>query len=59
MNIPLVGEVYQGLRTSRDWYDRKREGIGDEFADLFFDVVNGLSHGAIHRLIDEIGNRCP
>lgn len=57
MNIRLVDEVYQDLRTSRDWYDKKREGLGDEFVDLFFDVVNGLSHGAMHCSIDETGYR--
>ena len=57
MNIRLVDEVYHDLRTSRDWYDKKRDGLGDEFVELFFDVVRGLPHGAMHSSIDETGYR--
>lgn len=57
MNIRLVDEVYQDLRASRDWYDKKRDGLGDEFIDLFFDVVDGLSRGAMHSSRDETGYR--
>ena len=57
MNIRLVDEVYQDLRTSRDWYDKKRDRLGDEFVDLFFDTVNGLLHGAMHCSVDETGYR--
>lgn len=57
MNIRLVDEVYQDLRTSRDWYDKKRDGLGDEFVELFFDIVRGLPHGAMHCSIDETGYR--
>lgn len=37
--------------------EKKCQGLGDEFVDLFFDVVNGLSQGAIHSSIDETGYR--
>lgn len=57
MKIRLVDEVYGDLRMSRDWYERKLEGLGDEFVELFFDVVSGLSHGAMHCAIDETGYR--
>lgn len=57
MNIRLVDEVYQDLRTSRDWYDKKRNGLGDEFVDLFFDTVNSLLHTAMHCSIDVTGYR--
>jgi hypothetical protein len=57
MNLRLVGEVYDDLRTSRDWYDRKRDGLGDEFLELFFEVVNGLPHCAVHSSVDETGYR--
>lgn len=57
MNIRLVDEVYDDLRTSRDWYDKKRDGLGDEFVELFFDVVNGLRHCTVHTSVDETGYR--
>lgn len=57
MNIRLVDEVYDDLRTSRDWYDRKRDGLGEEFVELFFDVVNGLPHRTVHSSADETGYR--
>ncbi len=57
MNIRLVDDVYDDLRTSRDWYDRKRDGLGEEFVELFFDVVNGLQHCTMHSSVDETGYR--
>jgi hypothetical protein len=57
MNIRLVDEVYDDLRTSRAWYDKKRDGLGDEFVKLFFDVVNGLRHCTVHTSVDETGYR--
>lgn len=57
MNIRLVDEVYDDLRTSRDWYDKKRDGLGDEFVELFFDVVNGFRHCTVHTSVDETGYR--
>jgi hypothetical protein len=57
MKIRIVDEVYQDLRASRDWYDQKRGGLGDEFVDLFFDVVNGLSDGPLQCPVDETGYR--
>ena len=57
MNIRLVDEVYDDLRTSRDWYDGKRKGLGEEFVELFFEVVNGLLHCTVHSSVDETGYR--
>ena len=57
MNIRLVDEVYQDLRASRDWYDQKRAGLGGEFVDLFFEVLNGLSAAPMHCPIDVSGYR--
>jgi hypothetical protein len=57
MNIRLVDEVYDDLRSSRDWYHRKRGGLGDEFVELFFDVVIGLRHCTLHSSVDETGYR--
>ena len=57
MNIRLVDEVYHDLRTSRDWYDRKSDGLGEEFVELFFDVVNSLPHCTVHSSVDETGYR--
>lgn len=57
MNIRLVDEVFDDLRTSRDWYDRKRDGLGEEFVELFFEVANGLPHCTLHSSIDETGYR--
>ena len=57
MNIRLVDEVYDDLCTSRDWYEKKRDGLGVEFVKLFFDVVNGLRHCTVHTSVDETGYR--
>lgn len=57
MNIRLLDEVYDDLRTSRDWYDGKRDGLGNEFVEVFFDVVSGLPHCATGCPIDETGYR--
>ena len=57
MNIRLVDEVYDDLRMSRDWYDSKRDGLGEEFVELFFDVVNGLPHLTGRSAVDETGYR--
>ncbi len=57
MNIRLVDEVYDDLRTSRDWYDRKRDGLGEEFVELFFDVANCFPHCTVHSPVDETGYR--
>ena len=53
-NDGLVDEVYHDLRESREWYEKKRDGLGDEFVDLFFDAVNDLTHGT-HVSKDETG----
>ena len=53
MNIRLVEEVYDDLRASRIWYDRKRDGLGVEFVELFFDVVNSLPNCTVHSAADE------
>ncbi len=57
MKTRLVAEVYDDLRTARDWYDEKCDGLGDEFVELFFTVANGLQAGAMHCSIDETGYR--
>lgn len=57
MNIRLVDEVYDDLLASRDWYDKKRDGLGDEFVQVFFDIVNALTHCETHFSIDETGYR--
>ena len=39
MNVRLVDDVYLDLRSARDWCDEKRDGLGDEFGDLFFAIA--------------------
>ena len=57
MNVRLVDDVYLDLRSARDWYDGKRDGLGDEFADLFFCIARGLLDVSPHHSIDETGYR--
>lgn len=57
MNVRLVDDVYIDLRFARDWYDEKREGLGDEFADLFFTIARGLPSVSMHHSIDKTGYR--
>lgn len=57
MKVRLVDEVYDDLRTLRDWYDKKRDGLGGEFVEVFFEPVNALPHRATHSPIDETGFR--
>ena len=57
MNVRLVDEVCLDLRSARDWYDEKRDGLGDEFSDLFFAIASDLPNVALHHPIDETGYR--
>lgn len=57
MNVRLVDDVYLDLRSARDWYDKKRDGLGDEFADLFFTIARGLPNVSLHHSVDETGYR--
>ena len=57
MTVRLVDEVYDDLRTSRDWNDKKRYGLGCEYAEVFFDDVNALPRSATHSAVDETGDR--
>lgn len=57
MNVRLVDDVYLDLRSARDWYDEKRDGLGDEFADLFLTIAKGLPNVSLHHSIDETGYR--
>lgn len=57
MNIRLVEEVYDDLSASRIWYNTKRAGLGEEFIELFFEVVNSLPHCTVHFSVDETGYR--
>ena len=57
MNVRLVDDVYLDMRSARDWYEEKRDGLGDEFVDLFFTIARGLPNVSLHRSIDETGYR--
>ena len=57
MNVRIVDDVYLDLRSARDWYDEKRDGLGNEFADLFFTIAKGLPNASLHHSIDETGCR--
>jgi hypothetical protein len=57
MTVTLVDDVYLDLRSARDWYDAKSVGLGDEFADLFFSIAQGLPGVSAHHAIDETGYR--
>jgi hypothetical protein len=57
MNVRLVDDVYLDLRSARDWYEEKRDGLGDEFVDLFFAVARSLPNILLHCSIDETGYR--
>ncbi len=57
MNVRLVDDVCLDLRSARDWYDEKREGLGDEFVDLFFTIARGLPNVSLHHSVDETGYR--
>jgi toxin ParE1/3/4 len=44
MNLPVVlrPEVEQDLRSARDWYDVRLEGLGDEFLTQVYDLFDRL-----------------
>ncbi|MCC7336949.1 MAG: hypothetical protein IT422_17805 [Pirellulaceae bacterium] len=52
MNVRLLDEVYLDLRSARDWYNAKRFGLGDEFAELFFRIAGDLPCVSQHHSID-------
>ncbi len=45
MSLPLVfrPEAEQDLISARDWYDRQRAGLGDEFTAQFADLLLRLA----------------
>lgn len=57
MKLRLVDEVYSDLQSAREWYEEKRQGLGDEFIDLFFKIARDLPNAALHCAIDETGYR--
>jgi toxin ParE1/3/4 len=44
MSLPIVlrPEVEQDLRFARDWYEARREGLGDEFSTQVSQMFNTL-----------------
>ena len=47
MSLPIVlrPEVEQDLRSARDWYDVRRDGLGDEFSmqvSQMFDTIGKM-----------------
>jgi hypothetical protein len=57
MHLLIVDEVYEDLRSARDWYAEKREGLGYEFVKLFYDTVKKLLESSLYSPIDETGYR--
>ncbi len=57
MNVRLVDDVYLDLRSARNWYDHKRDGLGDEFTELFFNIARGLPKVSLHHSADATGYR--
>lgn len=55
MNVRLVDDVYLYLRSARDWYEEKRDGLGNEFVDLFFAIAKDLPNVALHSSVDRPG----
>ncbi len=57
MNVRFVDDVYLDLRSARDWYDGKLDGLGGEFVELFFTIARSLPTVSLHHSIDETGYR--
>jgi toxin ParE1/3/4 len=45
MSVPIVvrPEVEQDLRSAQDWYDARREGLGDEFSTQVSEMFDRLA----------------
>jgi hypothetical protein len=43
MHIRVLPEAFDDLAEAVDWYNQRREGLGDEFAELFFLSVQAIS----------------
>jgi plasmid stabilization system protein ParE len=45
MNLPVVlrPEAELDLISARDWYDRRRPGLGDEFTDQFAEFLDRVA----------------
>ena len=54
MNVRVLPEAFEDLWEAVDWYNERRDGLGDEFEDLFYSSVqsiqrNPLIHGTVYR----------
>jgi plasmid stabilization system protein ParE len=54
MNVRVLPEAFEDLWEAIDWYNERRDGLGDEFEDLFYSSVqsvqrNPLIHGTVYR----------
>ena len=53
-NTRVLPEAFEDLSEAVDWYNDRRDGLGDEFADLFHSSVqriqkNPYIHGMVYR----------
>lgn len=52
--IRVLPEAFEDLSEAVDWYNDRRDGLGDEFADLFYSSVQKIQkrpllHGMVYR----------
>jgi plasmid stabilization system protein ParE len=43
MPVRVLPEAFEDLAQAVDWYHRRRDGLGDEFAELFFLSVQAIA----------------
>ena len=53
--IRVLPEAFEDISEAVDWYNERRDGLGDEFEELFYSSVqsiqrNPLIHGTVYRI---------
>ena len=54
MKVRVLPEAFEDLSKAVDWYNSRREGLGQEFEEVFYSSVNHihrhpLIHGFVYR----------
>ena len=57
MNVRLLDEVYDDVSSAVYWYEKRCTGLGEDFSQLFFSLVERLPEQAFHHAIDDTGYR--
>ena len=55
MNVRLLAELDEDLTEAVDWYNERRDGLGDEFEVLVYQTIESLPTRITHPARDQTG----